>query len=182
VLCLRDRVATLCHIRARTFLGRICKPRATRCVSNLQIVLVLALLLFVTAGVANAQYHSNSKVPPTEQLDAMVNDTIQAYNNALQQKDFKAFHSWVSTKTQQMFTVEKMLETSKPLTDRKVNLAVLKGRKPTYPREPEIVNEGGMSVLRVKAVFKIKETVTAKLQYVTEKQLWRLLTIDVSLE
>jgi lipopolysaccharide biosynthesis protein len=147
----------------------------------MRFVIILAIQLVAASGAANAQYRSNGKVPPREQLDAMVADTTQAYNNALQRRDFTFFHSWVSTKAQQMFTAEKMLALSKPLTDRKVNLVVLKGRKPTYAREPEIVEEGGMSVLRVKAVYKIKETVTVRLQYVTEKQLWRLLTIDVSL-
>jgi len=149
--------------------------------SRLRVVSLMALLVTVS-GAGYAQYHSTGSVPPREQLDAMVADTLQAYNNGLQQKNFTAFHTWVSTKAQQVFSAEKMLELNKPLIDRKVNLVVLRGRKPTYVRAPEIVEEGGMSVLSVKAVYKIKETVTAKLQYVTEKQLWRLLTIDVSLE
>lgn len=181
--CLGGRVAILYHQSMRTFLGRNRKLAAReRCSSKMRFALILAMVWVAASGAAHAQYHSNGKVPPRQQLDAMVADSIQAYNNGLHRKDFTAFHSWVSTKAQQMFTAEKMLELSKPLIDRKVNLVVLKGRKPTYAREPEIVEEGGMSVLRVKAVYKIKETITVKLQYVTEKQLWRLLTIDVSLE
>jgi hypothetical protein len=144
--------------------------------------IALAMLLLTASGAANAQYRSNGQVPPREQLTAMVTDTVQAYNNALQQKDFTAFHSWVSGKAQQLFTAQKMLEVSKPLTDRKVNLAVLKNRTPSYPKEPEIVTDGGLAMLRVTAVYKIKETITVNLQYVVEKQLWRLLTIDVRLE
>ncbi len=177
------RVATLHHPIIRTFLGGNRKLAwRERRFSNMRFVIILAMILVAAGGTADAQYHSNGKVPPREQLDAMVTDTIQAYNNALQRKDFTAFHSWVSTKAQQMLPAEKMLELSKPLIDRKVNLVVLKTRKPTYPREPEIVEAADMAVLRVKAVYKIKETITVMLQYTTEKQLWRLLTIDVRLE
>jgi hypothetical protein len=180
---LKGRAITLYRQIIRTFPGRNRKVAVRRrCLSNMRFVVLLAMMLVAASGAANAQYHSNGKVPPREQLDGMVADTIQAYNNALQPNDFTAFHSWVSTRAQEALTAEKMREMSKPLRDRKVNLVVLKGRKPTYAREPEIVEEGGTSKLRVQAVYKIKETITVKLQYVTEKQLWRLLTIDVSLE
>jgi Ca2+-binding EF-hand superfamily protein len=116
--------------------------------------------------------------PPAEaEAKKLVRQTLLDFNDAVQLKDFSAFHARASSPLRQQITPEKLREAFQSFIDRKVNIAAVKDLEPKLAGPPKVDGEG---VLTVKGEYPTRPTRTAfQLKYFLEKGEWRVLGVSV---
>ena len=136
-------------------------------------VLLIALLL-VTLGLhAEAQ-----KVPPEKELKTLVRDSLLAFNDAVQEKNFAGFykHELAGMFRDQM-TLEKFTTAFQTFFDKGYDIADIKKSEPAFDPPPAIDSNG---VLALQGSYPTRPNkVTFKLKYIQEKSAWKLLGINV---
>lgn len=107
----------------------------------------------------------------------LAKDTLLSFNNAVQQKDFSAFHATVATPFAAQFSPQQMRQAFRSFIDRKTNIAAIKDVSAILQPGPSI-DEGG--VLSLSGFFPVQPLpVYFKNKYVWQDGKWKLLSIDV---
>ena len=127
---------------------------------------------------AAADPNAERPSPPADaELKKLVRQTLLDFNDAVQLKDFAAFHARASAPLRQQITPEKLREAFQSFIDRKVNIAAVKDLEPKLAGPPKVDGEG---VLTVKGEYPTRPTRTAfQLKYFQEKGEWRVLGVSV---
>ena len=136
--------------------------------------LFLISLLLVSLGLrADAQ-----KVPPEKELKVLVRDSLLAFNDAVQEKNFAAFHKQeLATLFRDQMPLEKFTTAFQSFFDKGYDIADIKKSEPVFD-EPAAIDSDG--VLSVKGSYPTRPNkVTFKLKYIQDKSAWKLLGINV---
>lgn len=155
--------------------------------------LPIVALLFVTAvAPALAQskiYAANGKLPTQTQLNLMLEDTMARFDKAVKSNNFDAFLAWSSTPTRDRFkTGAEFGKVFQPFVKAKADLSVLVKVPRAFPNvtlekpkakgsKPQANRPAAGELLNVEARYTLKTIVTVNLQYLSEKGLWRLVSI-----
>ena len=136
-------------------------------------LLLISLLLIPLALRADAQ-----KAPPEKELKTLVRDSLLAFNDAVQEKNFAGFYKHeLAAMFRDQLTLEKFTTAFQPFLDKGYDISDIKKSEPVFD-EPASVDSNG--VLAVKGSYPTRPNkVTFKLKYVQEKSAWKLLGINV---
>lgn len=136
-------------------------------------LLPISLLLISLVLRAEAQ-----KVPPEREVKTMVRDTLIAFNEAVQDKNFAGFykHELAAVFREQM-SLEKFSTVFKEFLDKGYDISNIAKSEPVFDDPAKIDNNG---VLAVAGSYPTKPNkVIFKLKYLQEKSAWKLLGINV---
>ena len=127
---------------------------------------------------AAADPNAEKPKPPAEaELRKLVRQTLLDFNDAVQTKDFTAFHAKASTPLKQQVTPEKLRTAFQAFIDRRVNIGGLKDLEAKFAGEPKVDGEG---VLTVKGEYPTRPVRTAfRVKYFQEKGEWKVLGVNV---
>ena len=131
-------------------------------------LLLIALVLRVEA----------QKAPPDRELKNMVRDTLIAFNEAVQDKNFAGFHKHeLATVFREQMSVEKFSNVFKEFTEKGYDISNIAKSEPVFDEPAKIDNNG---VLVVKGSYPTKPNkVIFTLKYLQEKSAWKLVGINV---
>ena len=134
---------------------------------------LISLLLIPLALRVDAQ-----KVPPEKELKTLVRDSLLAFNDAVQEKNFAGFYKHeLATMFREQTTLEKFNTAFQPFWEKGYDIADIKQSDPVF-EEPAAVDSNG--VLAVKGSYPTRPNkVTFRLKYIQEKSAWKLLGINV---
>lgn len=121
---------------------------------------------------------SSGDVPSSDELNALVGETMESFNSAIQSGDFTDFHTNISTAWQEQITADKLKETFAPFIKQKIDLTPKAGTSPTYSPKPEIDENGMLKVDGSYPTAKGKNP-QFKLTYTKEGSDWKLFGIRV---
>src|SRR5688500_12631741 len=134
---------------------------------------LIPLLLISLVLHADAQ-----KAPPDKELKIMVRDTLIAFNEAVQEKNFAGFykHELAAVFREQM-TLEKFSTVFKEFLEKGYDISNIAKAEPVFEEAAKIDSNG---VLAVAGSYPTKPNkVIFKLKYLQEKSAWKLLGINV---
>jgi hypothetical protein len=134
---------------------------------------LIPLLLISLVLHADAQ-----KVPPDRELKTMVRDTLIAFNEAVQDKNFAGFykHELAAVFREQM-PLEKFSTVFKEFLEKGYDISNIAKSEPVFDEAAKIDNNG---VLAVAGSYPTKPNkVIFKLKYLQEKSAWKLVGINV---
>jgi len=120
------------------------------------------------------------KVPSDAECKALVRESLLAFNEAVQAKNFETFHKTIATPWQKQVSPEKLLTTFQTFVDQGGNIAPVAKLEPTFSKPPAIDEndllqlEGGYSGAGGNLSF--------NLAYLFETPKWRLVKINVHLK
>ena len=118
------------------------------------------------------------KLPSQEEAATLVQDSMLAFNAALQTKSFEDFHKGIAMMWQKRITPERLAGLFSGYMKAKVDLSGIADEEPTFTTAPAI-NEDG--ILELKGSYSIPEKVVFDLGYLYEAPEWKLIKINVSL-
>ena len=122
---------------------------------------------------------ADAKMPEEKELRALVMDSLDDFNDALQAKSFVAFYRQVSALWQKQTTPEKLQGNFQSFIDKEVDLSPVLKLEPRYD-EPPAINEDGL--LEVKGSFATRtDKVGFQLAYLFEGDAWKLVKINVKI-
>jgi hypothetical protein len=136
--------------------------------------LLLIPLLLISLGLrVEAQ-----KVPPERELKDMVRDSLLAFNEAVQDKNFAGFHKHeLATVFRDQKPLDKFTEAFQPFLEKGYDISNISKSEPVFD-EPAKIDRNG--VLAVSGSYPTKPNkVIFKLKYLQEKSAWKLLGINV---
>jgi hypothetical protein len=134
---------------------------------------LLPLLLISLVLRADAQ-----KTPPDRELKTMVRDSLLAFNEAVQDKNFAGFykHELAAVFREQM-TLEKFSAVFKEFLDKGYDISNIAKSEPAFD-EPAKIDSNG--VLALSGSYPTKPNkVIFKLKYLQEKSAWKMVGINV---
>jgi hypothetical protein len=134
---------------------------------------LIPLLLISLALPADAQ-----KAPPDKELKTMVRDSLLAFNEAVQDKNFAGFYKHeLATIFRDQMPLEKFSTVFKEFLDKGYDISNIAKSEPVFD-EPAKVDTNG--VLAVSGSYPTKPNkVIFKLKYLQEKSAWKLVGINV---
>ncbi|CAN5524462.1 hypothetical protein BH20VER1_BH20VER1_11040 [soil metagenome] len=131
---------------------------------------IFCLLFFIPLLVRAQQ------IPPAEELKALVQESILAFNKSVQEKDFTSFDGYISAVWREEITPERLATIFKSYTEKKVDLTPIRNFDPILSPPPKIEDD----VLVVQGRYPtVPMKVEFRLQYVYEKTAWKLPGIKV---
>ncbi len=158
------------------------------------LILLIAVLIFArsrmgrntvdTSGLAGERtFASRESTRGTalsqDQMRQLAKDTLLQFNNAVQQKDFAAFHANVATPFAAQVTPQQMRQAFGSFIERNANISAIKDASAILQPGPSI-NERG--VLNLSGFFPVQpQPVYFQNKYVWQDRKWKLLSIDVQL-
>ncbi len=133
-------------------------------------------------GVASTGF-APDKVPSTPELTKLTKETMLAWNEAIQAKDFTKFHTTISKFWQKQMTAEQLTVGFKPITDQNekgTNIEpVVNNMEPVFTPAPAINSDG---VLVLQGYYPSKPSRTSFiLKYIPEADAWKLVGVNVTL-
>jgi hypothetical protein len=134
---------------------------------------VLLLSLFLLPIAAPAQ-----KVPPEKELQALAQESLLAFDRAVQAKDFTEFHKYISALWRKEITPAKLQGIFQPFIDQEVTISGIADLEPIFTQSPAI--EDKLLVLRGRYPTRPAK-VEFQLKYVNEQKAWKLAGIRVNL-
>lgn len=136
-------------------------------------LLLIPLLLIPLALRADAQ-----KIPPEKELKTMARDSLLAFNEAVQEKNFAAFHKHeLATIFRDQMPLEKFTTVFKEFLEKGYDISNIAKTEPVFDEPARIDNNG---VLAVSGSYPTKPNkVIFKLKYLQEKSAWKLVGINV---
>jgi hypothetical protein len=135
---------------------------------------LLISLLFISLVLrAEAQ-----KVPPERELKTIVRDSLLAFNEAVQDKNFAGFHKHeLATIFRDQMPLEKFSTVFKEFVEKGYDISNIAKSEPVFD-EPAKIDSNG--VLAVSGSYPTKPNkVIFKLKYLQEKSAWKLFGINV---
>lgn len=135
------------------------------------LILPLLLLPLVLHG-------ATPKVPPDKELKALVFDSLFAFNQAVQKKDFTQFHKErLASEFRKQFPLEKFAAAFQVFIDKGYDISNIAKSEPVFDAPPAIDSDG---LLVVKGQYPTRPNkVTFKLTYIQESSAWKLMGINV---
>jgi hypothetical protein len=136
-------------------------------------LLLISLLLLPLALRADAQ-----KVPPEKELKTMARDSLLAFNEAVQEKNFAGFHKHeLATLFRDQMPLEKFTTVFKEFLEKGYDISNIAKTEPVFDEPAKIDGNG---VLAVSGSYPTKPNkVIFKLKYLQEKSAWKLVGINV---
>lgn len=136
-------------------------------------LLLIPLLLVSLALTAEAQ-----KVPPEKELKTMVRNSLLAFNDAVQEKNFAGFHKHeLATVFRDQMPVEKFTNVFKEFLDKGYDISNIAKSEPVFDEPAKIDGNG---VLALKGSYPTKPNkVIFTLKYLEEKSAWKMVGINV---
>ncbi|WP_333379178.1 hypothetical protein [Microcoleus sp. B4-D4] len=134
-------------------------------------------------GVASTGF-APDKVPSTAELTKLTKETLLAWNEAVQTKNFTEFHSTISKRWQKEVTVEEFAAIFKSFTDldtKGTNIGPFVNKmEPVFTPAPAIDSDG---VLVIKGYYPTTPTrINFTVGYLPEADAWKLAQISLNLE
>ena len=135
------------------------------------LILPLVLLPLVLHG-------ASPKVPPDKELKALVFDSLFAFNQAVQKKDFTQFHQErLAPPFRKQFTLEKFTAAFQAFIDKGYDISNIANSEPVFDTPPAFNSDG---LLVAKGHYPTRPyRVTFKLTYTQESSSWKLMGINV---
>jgi hypothetical protein len=122
---------------------------------------------------------NTGKAPSEKEARALALDSLLAFNQSIQEKNFESFHQQIGTIWRNEITPEKLKQIFQPFIDKEVDLSPIKKVQPKFETRPAI-NADGM--LELNGSYPTKPSkVVFKLKYVYELAEWKLVAINVNL-
>jgi hypothetical protein len=118
------------------------------------------------------------KLPSEEEAKELVQESLIAFNAALQTKSFEDFHKGVAVMWQKQITPARLSELFAGFIKAKVNFAGIASEEPTFTTPPAINADG---LLELKGSYTKPEKVVFDLGYLYEDPEWKLIKINVHL-
>lgn len=116
-------------------------------------------------------------VPSEAEAKTLVRDSLLAFNDAVQAKDFTSFHKKIATLWQEQITPEKLQELFQSFIDQKINLAPIAKLQAKFAHPPSLDDDG---LLNLDGSYDLeKGTLRFNLAYIFEATGWRLAKINV---
>lgn len=136
-------------------------------------LLILPLLLLPVL-----LHGATPKVPADKELKALVFDSLLAFNQAVQKKDFTQFHKErLSSQFREQFPLEKFAAAFQVFIDKGYDISNIAKSEPVFDAPPAIDSDG---LLVVKGQYPTRPNkVTFKLTYIQESSAWKLMGINV---
>lgn len=136
-------------------------------------LLILPLLLLPVL-----LHGATPKVPADKELKALVFDSLFAFNQAVQKKDFTQFHAErLSSEFRKQFPLEKFTAAFQVFIDKGYDISSIAKSEPVFDAPPTIDSDG---LLAVKGQYPTRPNkVTFKLSYIQESSAWKLVGINV---
>lgn len=136
-------------------------------------ILLISLFLLSIGLRAEAQ-----KVPPEKELKTLVRDSLLAFNDAVQEKNFAGFYKHeLATAFRDQMSLEKFNTAFQPFLEKGYDISNIKNSDPVFDAPPAIDDDGVLAVTGSYATRPNK--VTFKLKYLQEKSAWKLVGINV---
>lgn len=134
---------------------------------------LISLLLISLVLRAEAQ-----KVPPERELKTMVRDSLLAFNEAVQEKNFAGFHKHeLATIFRDQMPLEKFSTVFKEFLEKGYDISNIAKSEPVFD-EPAKIDDNG--VLAISGSYPTKPNkVIFKLKYLQEKSAWKMVGINV---
>lgn len=118
-------------------------------------------------------------VPTEKEAKRLALDSLQAFNQALQAKNFDSFYAKIAKLWQQQTTADKLEEIFQTFLDKDVDISGIADVDPTFDSKPAIDNDG---FLVLKGSYPAKPLkVLFELKYVYEDEVWELVGININL-
>jgi hypothetical protein len=122
---------------------------------------------------------NTGKAPSEKEARALALDSLMAFNQSIQEKNFESFHQQIGTIWRNEITPEKLKQIFQPFIDKGVDLSPIKKVQPKFETRPAI-NADGM--LELNGSYPTQPSkVVFKLKYVYELAEWKLVAINVNL-
>lgn len=136
-------------------------------------LLLIPVLLISLVLRADAQ-----KAPPERELKTMVRDSLLAFNEAVQDKNFAGFYKHeLATVFRDQMPLEKFSTVFKEFLEKGYDISNIAKSEPAFEEPAKIDNNG---VLAVAGSYPTKPNkVIFKLKYLQEKSAWKLVGINV---
>jgi len=136
-------------------------------------LLLIPLLLVSLALRTEAQ-----KAPPEKELKTMVRNSLIAFNDAVQEKNFAGFHKHeLATVFRDQVPVEKFTAVFKEFLDKGYDISNIAKSEPVFD-EPAKIDSNGVLVLKGSYPTKPNKVIFT-LKYLQEKSAWKMVGINV---
>ena len=122
---------------------------------------------------------NTGKAPSEKEAKALALDSLMAFNQSLQEKNFDSFYEQIGTLWRNEITSQKLKEIFQSFIDKDVDISSIKKVQPKFESKPAI-NEDGMLVLKGSYPTQPSKVVFT-LKYVYELESWKLVGINVVL-
>ena len=134
---------------------------------------LIPLLLVSLALPTEAQ-----KAPPEKELKTMVRNSLIAFNDAVQEKNFAGFHKHeLATVFRDQMPVEKFTTVFKEFLDKGYDISNIAKSEPVFD-EPAKIDSNGVLVLKGSYPTKPNKVIFT-LKYLQEKSAWKMVGINV---
>ena len=118
------------------------------------------------------------KLPTEEEAEALVRDSLIAFNAAIQTKSFVDFHKGVAVMWQKQVTPERLAQLFDPFIKAEANISGITQLEPTFEKPPAINDNG---ILELKGSYPTRPSrVMFDLGYLFEGSEWKLVKINVN--
>jgi hypothetical protein len=118
-----------------------------------------------------------AEVPPESELKSMTMDSLLAFNDGVQEKDFSDFYKDLAGLWKEQTTPEKLKTLFNDFIQKEINIAPIKKLQPVFNKDAKI-NSDGMLVIAGYYPTTPKRVVF-ELKYLDEKGDWKLAGINV---
>jgi len=128
------------------------------------------------AGVAAEP--SGKPMPTDEQSQALIRETLLAFNQAVAAKSFAGFHEQISRTWQEQITPQKMAEIFVDFIEKQIDVSSIKDVEPILTEPPAIDSNG---ILILQGYYPTHPArVNFRLKYLYEHPKWKLFGIQVN--
>lgn len=122
---------------------------------------------------------NTGKAPSEKEAKALALESLLAFNQSLQEKNFDSFYEQIGTIWRKEITSQKLKEIFQPFIDKDVDISSIKKVQPKFETKPAISEDG---VLVLKGEYPTQPSkVVFTLKYMYELESWKLVGINVVL-
>jgi hypothetical protein len=119
------------------------------------------------------------ELPSEEEMTALVQESLSAFNAAVQTESFVDFHKQIAVLWQKQVTPEKLNELFASFIKQKIDISEVATMEPTFEKPPAINDDG---ILEVRGSYSIEPNiVTFDLAYLFEEPDWKLVKVNVKI-
>jgi hypothetical protein len=141
----------------------------------MSVIARLVGVLFLLLAVAAAQ--AQNKVPSDRALETLVKTSLLSFNDANMAGNYTVFHAKLSKPFREQFPPERLKETFKEFSDKRIDIDVVATYSPSYVAPAAIDAEGK---LVVKGFFPTEPVrVNFELDFIPSEGEWKLIRIHV---
>jgi hypothetical protein len=129
------------------------------------------------AKLKSATVENNDGIPPEKELKKLALDTLLLFNDAVQTKNFKAFHAKLGPAWKKETTPRRLQEIFHEFVDKNIDFADIADVDPTFDGFPSIDKNGW---LVVKGHYTLPTSdVLFEVKYENEEASWKLVALNV---